>query len=178
MKAIVVKAFPGVPDGEVHVHDFKLRDVVEGKLAGVAIAQGWAVPEGTDIPDDLSGFEASDVEALKKISQSVVDAQTKADTDIAAIAQLVADAQQAADTKIAEIVSDAKAKADAEIEAINQLVADTRAAADAEIAEIAKEVVAAKERGNTPGDSGADKDTSRKETASTETAGKTGTKEK
>lgn len=178
MKAIVIKAFPGVPDGEVHVHDFKLRDVVEGKLASVAIAQGWAVPEGTELPDDISGVDASEAEALQKIRQVVVDAQTKADADIAAIAQLVVDAQQAADTKIDKIVSDANAKADVEIEAINQLVADARTAADAEIAKIAKEAEAAKEQGKAAGDSGTDKDAGRKETAATDTAGKAGTKEK
>lgn len=46
MKAIVTKPFRGAPDGEPHVRDFAVGDVVEGDLARVALMESWAVPEG------------------------------------------------------------------------------------------------------------------------------------
>ncbi|CAB4326590.1 hypothetical protein [Brucella sp. 191011898] len=180
MKAIVVKAFPGVPDGEVHVRDFKLRDVVEGKLASVAIAQGWAVPEGTDLPDDLNGFDASEADALQKISQAVEDARAKMDAEIEAIRQTVDKAQQAADVRIGEInvtVEDALKAASAEISAINQKVADARGAADNELAAIANELAAAKRQDKPKESAEAEKDSGSKAAAG-EGGSKSGSKEK
>lgn len=180
MKAIVVKAFPGVPDGEVHVRDFKLRDVVEGKLAGVAIAQGWAVPEDTDLPDDLSGFDASEAVALQKISQAVEDARDKMDAEIEAIRQTVDKVQQAANVRIGEInktVEDALTAANTEISAIHQKVADARSAADNELAEIANELAAAKEQDKPKEGAEAEKDSGSKAAAG-EGGSKSGSKEK
>lgn len=42
MKAIVTKAFDGVPDGLVHPKAFAKGDVVDGKLAEVAVREKWA----------------------------------------------------------------------------------------------------------------------------------------
>ena len=44
MKAKVVKPFEGVRDGELYPRRFEVADVVEGDLARVAIAEGWAAP--------------------------------------------------------------------------------------------------------------------------------------
>lgn len=181
MKAIVVKAFPGVPDGEVHVRDFKLRDVVEGKLAGVAIAQGWAVREGTDLPDDLSGFDATESGTLQMISRAVEDARDKMDADIDAIRQTVDKVQQAANIRIGEInqtVEDALKAANTEISEINQKVADARSAADNELVEIANKVAAAKGQDKPKEGAEAEKDSGSKPTAGAEGGSKSGSKEK
>ncbi len=45
MKAKVIKPFRGARDGEHHPVDFKIGDVVEGKLAAVAVAEKWAEAE-------------------------------------------------------------------------------------------------------------------------------------
>jgi hypothetical protein len=42
MKARVVKAFVGAPDGAIHPRQFEVSECVEGDLARVAIAEGWA----------------------------------------------------------------------------------------------------------------------------------------
>jgi len=42
MKARVVKPFEGVRDGDLYPRRFEVADVVEGDLARVAIAEGWA----------------------------------------------------------------------------------------------------------------------------------------
>ncbi|MGH6773114.1 hypothetical protein [Brucella tritici] len=181
MKAIVVKAFPGVPDGEVHVRDFKLRDVVEGKLAGVAIAQGWAVPEGTDLPDDLSGFDATESGAFQKISQAVEDARVKMGAEIEAIRQTVDKVQHAADVRIAEInktVEDALTEANTEISAIHQKVADARGAADSKLAEIAKELATAKEQERPSEGAATEKETEDKASTKPDSGTKSGSKEK
>jgi hypothetical protein len=44
LRAAVVVAFSGVPDGLVLPRDFAIGDVVEGDLARVALAEGWATP--------------------------------------------------------------------------------------------------------------------------------------
>lgn len=40
--AVVVTAFDGVPDGAVYPRAFAPGDTVEGSLADVAVAEGWA----------------------------------------------------------------------------------------------------------------------------------------
>ena len=45
MKAKVIKPFRGAKDGEHHPVDFKVGDIVEGKLAAVAVAEKWAEAE-------------------------------------------------------------------------------------------------------------------------------------
>jgi hypothetical protein len=47
MKAIVTKAFPGVPDGQIHVRQFAIGDEVDGNLAAVAVEQKWAKAKGS-----------------------------------------------------------------------------------------------------------------------------------
>jgi hypothetical protein len=42
MKARVVKPFEGVRDGDLYPRHFEVADVVQGDLARVAIAEGWA----------------------------------------------------------------------------------------------------------------------------------------
>jgi len=42
MKARVVKAFVGAPDGVLHPRLFEVSELVEGDLARVAVAEGWA----------------------------------------------------------------------------------------------------------------------------------------
>lgn len=42
MKAIVTKEFAGVKDGEIYPRTWKAGDEIEGDLARVAIAEGWA----------------------------------------------------------------------------------------------------------------------------------------
>ncbi|MCA3255072.1 MAG: hypothetical protein INF91_05600 [Alphaproteobacteria bacterium] len=44
--AKVIKSFKGVPDGKVYPIEFAEGDTVEGELAEVAIAEGWAEAEG------------------------------------------------------------------------------------------------------------------------------------
>lgn len=44
VKAVVKTAFDGVPDGQVWPKSFAPGDEVEGNLAEVAIAEGWAKP--------------------------------------------------------------------------------------------------------------------------------------
>ena len=48
MKAQVIKTFMGVPDGALHPRRFEPGDSVEGDLARVAMAEGWA--EVADAP--------------------------------------------------------------------------------------------------------------------------------
>ena len=40
MKARVIKAFVGAPDGALHPRQFEVSELVEGDLARVAIAEG------------------------------------------------------------------------------------------------------------------------------------------
>lgn len=42
----VIKAFSGVKDGEVQPTAFEVGDSVDGNLAMVAEANGWAEPDG------------------------------------------------------------------------------------------------------------------------------------
>jgi hypothetical protein len=42
MKAKVIKAFVGAPDGAFHPRQFEVSELVEGDLARVAVAEGWA----------------------------------------------------------------------------------------------------------------------------------------
>jgi len=42
MKARVIKVFVGAPDGALHPRQFEVSELVEGDLARVAVAEGWA----------------------------------------------------------------------------------------------------------------------------------------
>lgn len=46
MEARVTKAFPGVQDGEVYPRQFEVDEIVTGRMAEVAVAEGWAVEDG------------------------------------------------------------------------------------------------------------------------------------
>lgn len=48
MKAKVIKAFDGAPDGAIYPKHFNVGDVVEGDLAKVAVGQQWAEELGKD----------------------------------------------------------------------------------------------------------------------------------
>lgn len=50
MEARVTKAFPGVPEGEVYPRQFEVDDIVTGRMAEVAVAEGWAVEGGAKAP--------------------------------------------------------------------------------------------------------------------------------
>jgi len=63
MKAKVTKAFRGAKDGEHHPTQFKPGDTVEGKLAEVAVSEGWAragrsKPEGEPAAEDAASVPA------------------------------------------------------------------------------------------------------------------------
>lgn len=47
MKAVVIKPFLGVKDGEVYPKEIQPGEVVEGDLAVNAIQAGWAKEEGS-----------------------------------------------------------------------------------------------------------------------------------
>ena len=44
MKARVTKPFVGAPDGALYPRPFEVSELVEGDLARVAMAEGWAEP--------------------------------------------------------------------------------------------------------------------------------------
>ena len=130
MKAIVVKPFAGAPDGEVYATNFQRDDVIEGRLASVAIAQGWAVPEDGEMPVDPE-VRRSEVEAeLKEIDAELEKRRNEAALEIEQINKGVSDARSASDTTLADIAD---------------TVLKTRNEADTELANIASEVTAAKE---------------------------------
>lgn len=130
MKAIVVKPFSGAPDGEVYAADFKKNDIVEGRLAAVAIGQGWAVPEDGEIPDGSQHLR-SDLDAeILNINAELEAGRSAALLEIEQINKAVSDAR---DTSIATL---------AEIDA---RVLQAREASDAELIRIAAEVEAAQD---------------------------------
>lgn len=51
MEARVTKAVPGVPEGEVYGRNYEVGEVISGRMAEVALAQGWAVVEGEKSKD-------------------------------------------------------------------------------------------------------------------------------
>lgn len=139
MKAIVVKPFSGVPDGKVYAEDFQLNDVVDGLLASVALAQGWAVPEGGKVPADpvtLRAKAEAEIELIntelekrrntaalevEEINDGVVSARNASIATLAVIDNQVLEARGAADTELIKIkseVEDARQAAAAEIEAL------------------------------------------------------------
>lgn len=151
MKAIVVKPFPGVPDGEIYPKDFKLNEAIEGKLASVAIAQGWAVPEGTELPEDVEELRGAAAQTVADIEQTVEDARIKALADIDLINTSINDAQTAASTIITDInktVDDARNQANSDIAIIRKEVEAARTDADTERSVIAKEISDAREQAN------------------------------
>lgn len=52
MKATVTKPFPGVKAGEVYPTQFAVGDTVDGRLARIAVDNGWAVGDEPATADD------------------------------------------------------------------------------------------------------------------------------
>lgn len=48
MKAKVSKPFQGVEDKKIRPRKIEAGEIIEGDLAAVAVAQGWAVPIGAE----------------------------------------------------------------------------------------------------------------------------------
>lgn len=134
MKAIVVKPFSGVPDGKVYAEDFRLNDVVEGRLAGVAVTQGWAVPEGGELPPDPATLRAEADAEIDRIKKDMDEFLKAAAAEKAVISTSVQTAKAAAADEIAKIkesVTAARTAADAELDAIRvEADAAKKAAAD------------------------------------------------
>jgi hypothetical protein len=55
MKAKVMKAFPGVPDGENQVRQINEGEVITGDLAAVAVREKWAEEIAEELFDDADG---------------------------------------------------------------------------------------------------------------------------
>lgn len=88
MKVKVTKEFQGVENGAIYPRLYKTGDVVEGRLADVALAEGWGDeikrdekppidPAKVDIPDGWREFNAADTVALAA-ALGAVDIKTKA----------------------------------------------------------------------------------------------------
>lgn len=59
MKVKVTKEFSGVENGEIYPRAYKVGEIVDGRLADVALAEGW----GDEIkPDEKSPIDAGQVE--------------------------------------------------------------------------------------------------------------------
>ncbi|MBD9635961.1 hypothetical protein IB277_06590 [Ensifer sp. ENS07] len=82
MLAKVKTPFRGVPDGLIHPRDFAAGDIVEGDLAAVAVAEGWAATEESDGAGGVA-LDKMKVEELKAHATSLsIDlgaAKTKAE---------------------------------------------------------------------------------------------------
>jgi hypothetical protein len=63
-QAKVTKQFPGVPDEETKVRDIKVGEVITGKLAQVALQEGWA-DEVATAESGAEGEDGVDLDTLK-----------------------------------------------------------------------------------------------------------------
>jgi hypothetical protein len=67
MQAKTVKQFRMVPPGEIHGRQFEAGEIVTGRVAEVALAEGWAIPhdaandEGAGAPPENGGETPSGV---------------------------------------------------------------------------------------------------------------------
>ena len=87
MKVIVTKEFQGVENGALHPRLYKAGEIVEGRLAEVALAEGWGeevkaeeapAPGGAvEVPDAWREFNAADTVALAA-ALGAVNIKTKA----------------------------------------------------------------------------------------------------
>lgn len=74
MKAKVIKAFEGVPDGQVHPVTNAVGAEIVGDLAAVAVANGWAkkltsaaiddAARSTGAAGDIAGYTVAELKAL------------------------------------------------------------------------------------------------------------------
>lgn len=64
MKAIVTCQFSGRPDKDVFSRIIKVGEVIDGDLAMVAVANGWADAEGETAAKDNGAGAAIDLEKL------------------------------------------------------------------------------------------------------------------
>jgi len=87
MKVKITKEFQGVENGALHPRLYVAGEIVEGRLAEVALAEGWGeevkaepttAPTGAvDIPDNWREFNAAETVALA-VALGAVDIKTKA----------------------------------------------------------------------------------------------------
>ncbi len=87
MKVKVTKEFNGVENGALHPRLYKAGEIVEGRLADVALAEGWGdamksdvkpAPSGpVEIPEGWREFNAAETVALAA-ALGAVDIKTKA----------------------------------------------------------------------------------------------------
>ena len=87
MKVKITKEFNGVENGALHPRLYAVGEIVEGRLADVALAEGWGDelkaeetinPTATvEIPDDWREFNASETVALAT-ALGAVNIKTKA----------------------------------------------------------------------------------------------------
>ena len=88
MKVTVIKEFQGVENGAIYPRAYVVGETVEGRLADVALAEGWGeeIITGTkepgeggavQIPENWREFNAADTVALAT-ALGAVDIKTKA----------------------------------------------------------------------------------------------------
>lgn len=88
MKVKITKEFNGVENGALHPRLYAVGEIVEGRLADVALAEGWgdeievddkppAPTSAVEIPDDWREFNAAETVALA-VALGAVDIKTKA----------------------------------------------------------------------------------------------------
>lgn len=87
MKVKITKEFNGVENGALHPRLYAVGEIVEGRLADVALSEGWGeelkaeeTPASTgtvEIPDDWREFNAAETVALA-VALGAIDIKTKA----------------------------------------------------------------------------------------------------
>lgn len=87
MKVKITKEFNGVENGALHPQLYAVGEIVEGRLADVALSEGWGdelkaeetiQPTGAvEIPDDWREFNAAETVALAA-ALGAIDIKTKA----------------------------------------------------------------------------------------------------
>ncbi|TPM92721.1 hypothetical protein [Mesorhizobium sp. B2-1-3A] len=65
MRAKVIQAFPGAPDGAIHPRQIEVGEVIEGDLARVAVDQKWAEETDEEVSDDSVDFAEMTVDQLR-----------------------------------------------------------------------------------------------------------------
>ena len=106
MKVKVTKEFSGVENGAIYPRVYKAGEIVEGRLADVALAEGWGDeikpdqkppidPGQVEIPEGWREFNAADTVALAA-ALGAVEIKTKAP----AVEYIEAEAQRRAATQV------------------------------------------------------------------------------
>lgn len=86
MKVKITKEFHGVENGALHPRLYTVGEIVEGRLADVALAEGWgdevkaaeppASTDAVEIPDGWREFKAAEMIALA-VTLGAADITTK-----------------------------------------------------------------------------------------------------